>query len=877
MAEDIPFYCQSGEQVLARLESTPQGLTRAQAAARLEKNGPNKLPKGQQESAWSILWKQLTDPLIIVLIVSASVAVATGKATDGLTVLAVVVANAWIGMAQELRARKAIESLSGLVPSQATVLRDGRETSVQGESVTTGDIIVLQAGDKVPADARILDGRNLEMDESALTGESHPVEKSVAPLEGLVGLAERKNMAFSGCLVTRGSARAVIVAIGSATELGRINTMLHQTDSLATPLTLQLEKLAKRLTVGIVILAVLLFAVCLVRGLKLVDASLVALTLAVGAIPEGLPAIVTISLALGVRRMAARNALIRHLPVVETLGSANVICTDKTGTLTCNEMTVRQLWLADGGESISVSGTGYESEGALEPASEKARDLVRGGLLCNDADEEGDPTELALLTVACKAGLDVAAERQKHPRLDYVPFESETRYMATLHQGALYVKGAPEVVAAMCPSADTGALDAEVQRLAEGGMRVLALASRSYSESKLADGWQADFELLGLFAMIDPPHPEALKAIADCRTAGIQVKMITGDHPVTAGAIAAELGLAKSEVITGKRFHGLAEEDLRKLVLDHHVYARVEPEHKLAIVRALQKENQLTAMTGDGVNDAPALRQADIGIAMGKGSAVSQEAGDMILTDNNFASIVAAVYEGRRVYDNLIKAVAFLLPVNLSLALVLMMAILFFPQVDGSPLLPMLPTQILWINLVASVLLSLPLALEAGEGSLMKRSPRPRAEELLNRRMIWRTVAVSTLMTVGTILAFLAAYYGTPDDPRVGQSAAQTEAVNTMVLFQCFYLLQCRRLRGWGSLNVRRNPIVFAGIAAMLLLQFAFVYWPTAQSIFHTTALKRWDWFQDIIAALLIMPLVALFPLADKPAVSDDFQGKAVV
>jgi magnesium-transporting ATPase (P-type) len=698
-------------------------------------------------------------------------------------------------------------------------------------------------------------------------------------------------MVYSGTLVTYGTAKAAVVATGGDTELGHISQMLGQTSELETPLSRQLGVIARWIALAVVIVSVILLGVGLLRGYPLGDAVLAAVTLAVAAIPEGLPAIVTISLAVGVRRMALRRAIVRKLPAVETLGSTTVICTDKTGTLTRNEMTVQALWTPDG--SYRLSGIGYAPEGELRhdddaPAREvppAVEELVRAGVLCNDAavheTEEGwqatgDPTESALVVAAHKLGFPAEALRNRWPRRDAIPFESERQFMATLHgeEGGgqiIYLKGAPEVVLRRCQgspgdqSADPDSVNRAVERIAGDGMRVLAFAARRPDrELERLDekGVESGFAFLGLQGMIDPPRSEAVEAVTACREAGIVVKMITGDHGATARTIGEALGLAGEGdfAVTGRELAERAPGEIRDLAKGHNVFARVAPEHKLRLVQALQAEGHVVAMTGDGVNDAPALKQADIGVAMGiTGTEVSKEAADMVLTDDNFASIEAAVEEGRRVYDNLIKALAFVLPTNLGLAFILMVAVAVFPIAGGEPVLPMQPVQILWINLVAAVALALPLAFEAMEPDLMRRPPRRPDAPVLSPFVVRRTVVVAVLMAAGALGVFLAQHPATAggESPAPGYPAAQTQAVTTVIFFQIFYVLNCRSFSDpILRVGLYGNPWIFVGIGVILLLQAAFVYLPFMNAVFGSAPLGLQAWLEAALVGALIMPVI---------------------
>lgn len=874
-------------EVLVRLDAATVGLSEAQAQERLARHGPNLLPRAAGESVLALLWRQLNNPLIIILLGAALLAFILGKVVDALVVLGAVVVNVVIGFVQEYRASKAIEALTAMVPETATVIRQGERRVVAAAELVPGDIILLQAGDKVPADVRLLEQRNLRIGEAVLTGESVPVEKSTEAVSATVGIGDRRNMAYSGTLVKAGTGRTVVVATGGHTELGRISAMLGEATELQTPLTKQLAKIGKVITVAVLVVASLLVVVGLLRGYTVGDAALAAIILAVGAIPEGLPAIVTIALAVGVQRMARRRAVIRYLPAVETLGSTTVICTDKTGTLTRNEMTVQALWTPLG--SYALSGVGYAPEGgladsagrALDTTPANAQELLLAGALCNDASLryedgrwqiQGDPTEAALIVAAHKRSLTLNELQLRYPRLDAIPFASEHQFMATLHAApegkrVAFLKGAPEVVLRRCeqPNLDREAVLREVERLASQGMRVLAFAEKplpTSAEHLMETDVKSGLVFLGLQGMIDPPRPEAIAAVKACHQAGIAVKMITGDHQATAQAIGRELGLT-GEAISGAELERLSDQQLRQIALAHNIFARVSPEHKLRLVKALQAEGGVVAMTGDGVNDAPALKQANIGVAMGiTGTAVTKEAADIIITDDNFASIAAAVEEGRRIYDNLIKALAFVLPTNLGLAVIFTVAVAFFPVLGGEALLPMLPTQILWINLVASATLGLTLAFEVLEPGAMRRPPRRPDAPVLSRFIVVRTALVALLMAAGAVTLFLFTYFhyletGVPAEQALRE--AQTMAVTTVILFQIFYLLNCRSLRdSVFQIGLWSNPWIYFGIGLLLLLQLGFIYLPFMNTLFRSTPLDAQAWFMSVLAALIIFPVITL-------------------
>ncbi len=885
-----PWHTLDEDAVLGELISSPEGLSSSEAQARLAEYGPNVLARVSGDTPLKILWRQINDPLIWVLVGSSVIAIAIGKVTDGLVVAAVVVLNSIIGFVQEYRASKAIEALRGMVPEYANVLRDGEPVTAAVASLVPGDIVTLASGDKVPADVRILAAKNLRVEEAALTGESVPVEKNPRPVAEDASLGDRSSMAFGGTLVTYGTATAAVIGTGSKTELGRISDMLQQATELETPLTRALAGLGKVITVGIAILSAVILGLGLWRalgvgmelGTALRETLIFAIALAVGAIPEGLPAIVTIALAIGVRRMASRQAIIRKLPAVETLGSTSVICSDKTGTLTRNEMTVQALWTPRIGR-VQVEGVGYAPTGEVagydKSASEPApvRRLLENAALCNDASLKnddgtwtihGDPTEGALVVAAEKAGLGVGELRKRMKRRDAIPFESENQFMATLHDDAgelrLVLKGAPEVVLQRCEEADGDEVRREVEALASQGMRVLAVADKPGHGTEVGDADVAGgFSFNGLVGMIDPAREEAIAAVAACHRAGIQVKMITGDHRVTAQAIARELGLSSSAgAVEGRELADMDDAALRQAAQESVVFARVAPEHKLRIVKALQAEGHVVAMTGDGVNDAPALKQADIGVAMGiTGTSVAKEAADIVLTDDNFATIVAAVEEGRRVYDNLVKSLAFVLPTNLGLAFILMYAVMFLPfdPISKLLMLPIQPTQLLWINLVAAVSLALPLAFEAKEPNVMQRPPRDPHAPILSPLVVRRTIIASLLMTVGAVALFHWEYLLRPVAEREPLAEAQTMAVTTVIMFQIFYMLASRSLHdSIRTIGITSNPWSFVGIGVTLALQAAFIYAPPLQAVFGTASLEASELALSALAGSIVLPVIML-------------------
>ena len=875
-----PWHAETADDVLAAQGGAAQGLDAEEVRQRRAAFGANSLRPHAATRPIALLVRQLRNPLIYVLVASGALALLLGKTIDGLVVLSVVVLNSLIGFFQEWRAIRAVAALAGRVKQTATVVRGGRPFVVPAEDIVPGDIVVTQPGDLVAADTRLLEVHGLKAIEAPLTGESAPVVKAVDPVEASAPLGDRTSMLYAGTVIASGSGSGVVVATGASTELGRISELLGETEPPETPLNRTLAQVGNYITIGIVVVAVLLFGIAVLRGYTLADAVLVAVTLAVAAIPEGLPTIVTIALAIGVHRMAARHAIVRSLPAVETLGSTTVICTDKTGTLTRNEMTVDAIWAR--GVSYRLSGAGYAPAGELsrdgEPLPETPSDVRRlalASVLCNDSSLDrdgdrwrlvGDPTEAALLTAARKVGVDPDATRSSHPRLDVIPFDSALQLMATLNRTPegttrIYVKGAPESVLPRC-ARDA---HAEAERQAAGGERLLAFAFRDVEpertrvvESDLEDG----LSLLGLVGMIDPPRATAAAAVAACRRAGIRVKMITGDHAGTARAIARDIGLCTNgAVLTGAELETLDEAQLFGAVAHVDVFARVAPEHKLRLVEALQARDEVTAMTGDGVNDAPALRQADIGVAMGvSGTAAAREAADIVLADDNFATIVAAVEEGRRVFDNLRKGLAFLLPSNAGQVLLVLVPVILFPVLDGVPLLPLAPVHILWVNLVVAVGLALPLAFEPGEASAMHRTPRTSTEPLLDRTVLTQSWMVALLMAASGIGLFLfehRAALARGMAPALALREAQTAAVTTVILFQALYLLECRSLtQSVFALGRGSNPWVYAGIAGVVLLQIGFVYLPFFHVLFGSVPLGTSAWLRSALAAALVIPAV---------------------
>ncbi|MDR5651688.1 HAD-IC family P-type ATPase [Ruixingdingia sedimenti] len=857
---DLPAHPHAlpADAVLATLAATPAGLDAAEAAARRKRFGPNALPQGRRRHPVLRFLAQFNNALIYFMLAGAVAAGALGHAVDAGVILAVVIVNAIVGFVQEGKAEDALAAIRGMIAPRASVLRDGRRIGVPMADLVPGDVVLIEAGDRVPADLRLLRARSLRIDEAILTGESVAADKDTAPVAPDAPLGDRRSMAHSGTLVATGQGTGVVVATGLATEIGRISALLGEVEALTTPLLRQINAFGRRFTWVAFAGAAALFAFAVgFRGFGWEEAMMAVVALAVGLVPEGLPAVITITLAIGVQRMAARNAVIRRLPAVETLGATSVICSDKTGTLTRNEMTVRRLVTADTG--LEVAGAGYDPGGVRLAPDAGTRGLIRAGLLCNDArlrpdagwTVEGDPMEGALVTLAMKAGLDPEPARSEWPRRDEIPFDAQHRFMATLHrvapdEGVVLVKGAPERILSMCAQQETasgpapldpGFWNARIAEAAAQGERVLGFARRSMPAD--ADGLDfADVEggltFLGIMGFIDPPRDEAIRAIAECRSAGIAVRMITGDHAATAAAIARQLGLADDpKVLTGQDLDRLSPEGFAAAVKDTQVFARTSPEHKLRIVQALQAEGRVVAMTGDGVNDAPSLKQADVGIAMGvKGTEAAKEASEMVLMDDNFASIVAAVHEGRVVHDNIRKVVAWTLPTNGGEALTVISAILV------GFAMPMTPVQILWVNLILAATIGLVLAFEPAEPGVMRRPPRRPDAGLLTPFLVWRIAFVSVLFTAISLGLFFWAQGQGRD-----LETARTMVVNQLVVLEIFYLFNVRYLHmtSFTLTGVRGTGPVLGAIAVVVAGQLAFTYLPAMQAIFGARALSLAD------------------------------------
>lgn len=873
----------SFEDVLLRLEvKSAAGLSTEEATRRRGLFGMNVLTPKKGKPAWLRFLLQFHQPLVYILLAACLVTAFLKEWVDSGVIFGVVFINAIIGFIQEAKALKALDALARSMTTQTTVRRDGKEQIVPSSDLVPGDIVLIASGDKIPADMRILKVRELQVNESALTGESVPVEKKTEPLDAGTVLADRKNMAFTSSLVTYGQAWAVVVATGDRTEVGRISELISSADDLATPLTKKIAHFSHFLLIVILGMAALTFGVGVLRGQPWVDTFMAAVALAVGAIPEGLPAAVTITLAIGVSRMAKRRAIIRKLPAVETLGSTMVICSDKTGTLTENQMTVQEIFA--GGARYEVSGSGYQPVGEFrrdgrlveEPSSETLlRECLVAGLLCNAArlveksgrfEVEGDPTEGALIVSASKAGLIEEKLDAFSKRVDTLPFESEFQYMATLHETVqpgsrvIFMKGSVERLLERCVSSvDRKTVMMQAETMAAKGLRVLAFAKKEAPSSMETIGHQDLHEMvfLGIQGMIDPPRKEVIAAVQSCYAAGMKVKMITGDHVLTATAIAKQLGLrrqfddgtAELKAFSGKELEGFGDDEFMRAADHGSVFARVTPEQKLRLVKALQALGNVVAMTGDGVNDAPALKQANIGIAMGiTGTEVSKEAADMVLTDDNFASIEAAVEEGRCVFDNLKKFIVWSLPTNLGEGLSILLAIVVGTE------LPILPVQILWVNMTTAIFLGMMLAFEPKEPDIMKRPPQNPKLPIMTRDVVIRTFYVGLLLVAGVFGLFKYSLL-----QGVAIAEARTIATTMLVMGELFYLFNCRSLtRSSFSIGFFSNPWIWIGCLLMLGSQILFVQAPFMNRFFHSAPLPFFEW-EEILAVCAVIVCVVGF------------------
>jgi len=880
------WHSRPADEVIRLLETDISvGLPESEVKTRRDMFGLNQITPKKGIPLWVRFLLQFNQPLVYILLLATVVTLFLREWVDASVIFRVVFINAIIGFLQESKALKALEALSRSMTSSVAVLRDGKEQHISSTELVPGDVVIVASGDRIAADMRLIQSRDLQTNESPLTGESVPVEKKVDPLDEKTVLADRLNMLYASTFVTYGRGKAVVTSIGDATEVGRISKLIATADDLATPLTIKLAHFSHYLLFVILGLSAITFAVGVFRGESAQEMFMVAVALAVGAIPEGLPAAVTITLAIGVARMAKRRAIIRKLPAVETLGSTGVICSDKTGTLTENQMTVQEIFSAD--LMYQVSGVGYGFEGSIQQGSEDPKadssaalkECLTAGLLCNDSrvvekegrfQVEGDPTEAALIVSAHKAKHLFPDGLPQFPRKDSIPFESEYQYMATFHtlkegEGIVYVKGSVEKVLAKCVNQidrngnvapfDKGNIIRQAETMAAKGLRVLAFARGGISANKERidhEDITESLTFLGLQGMIDPPRKEVIEAVRRCHSAGISVKMITGDHILTAKAIAEQLNL-KSRVdsqeslpiaaLSGSDLESMSDEQLQEAINRTSVFARVTPEQKLRLVKAIQSRGDIVAMTGDGVNDAPALKQANIGIAMGRtGTEVAKEASDMVLTDDNFASIEAAVEEGRCVFDNLRKFIVWTLPTNLGEALAIMVAIF------GGMVLPIAPVQLLWINMTTAVCLGMMLAFEAKEPDLMQRPPRDPKMPIMTGDIVIRTIVMGVLLALGVF-----GLYFYERNSGLSIEEARTAVVGVIVVGEMFYLFNCRSFsRSPFALGFFSNHWLIAGVFIMLGLQMIFTYVPAMNRFFHSAPIAMGAWARILLIGFTI-------------------------
>jgi magnesium-transporting ATPase (P-type) len=876
--QETPWHAVSAEETLERLGTSLKGLSNAEALVRLKRFGPNALPAAKRHSVWAAFFAQFHNVLIYVLLAASVLTLSIGRYADTLVILAAALINAVIGFIQEGRAERALEAVRKLLALQASVVRNGHRRNIPASEVVPGDIIVLTAGDRVAADMRLVAVKNLRTSEAALTGESLPVDKDIRPIAPAAAVADRTPIAFSGTLAVAGHGVGVVIATGAATEIGRVGRLLEEIEPMTTPLVRQMARFGRWLSAVILAFSVVVLTFGLVvHGLDPQEVVLATVGLFVAAIPEGLPALITVVLALGVQRMAARKALIRRLPAVEALGTATVICSDKTGTLTRNELMVRSAVTAR--RRYTIGGAGYDPHGGffrdgveiLAPSDPDLLWLLRAGLLTSESSIHpsaegwqlaGDPVDGALLVAGLKAGYDQAGESQACPRTDLLPFDSERGFMASLHHdhlghGFLFVKGAPERLLEMCEQerADGASLPIDrrrwqeaIEALARKGERVIAIAEKRVTAThrvlNLGDV-SGRLTMLGLVGLLDAPREEAKAAVAACRGAGITVKMITGDHALTAEAIAEEIGIGRPRpALSGERLAAMRGHELAEAVRKTDVFARVSPELKLALLLALQAQGEIVAMTGDGVNDAPALKRADIGIAMGlSGTEAAKAAAEMVLVDDNFASIAAAVEEGRTVYDNLKKTIMYMLPTNGGEMLAIVVGLVF------GVALPITPLQILWVNLITEVTLTLSLAFEPMEARAMMRPPRDPREAIMTGFLIWRVVFVSFLMLAAALGLFL---YELDQGGTLAQ--ARTAAVNALVVGEIAYLFNARLLAAssLGRAGLFGSSPALLASGAVIVAQILFTYWPPAQAVFATEPLGLSSWLAILGAGLVL-------------------------
>ncbi len=864
MDGDVSWYRATGDETFSLLETNKEGLRNDEVSLRLSKHGYNEVETKRRHGPVYKFLKQFANPLIYVLIAAAIITFILDEYADSIVITGVIFANAIIGFIQESKAENALESLAKMMQSEAIVIREGLRKLIPSRELVVGDVVLLEAGSRVPADLRLFQTKNLRIDESALTGESLAAEKNTTHIAGEdIALGDQKNMAFSATLITQGVGMGVVVSTGARTEIGKISELIRESETISTPLTRTVNRLGKKLFIVIIFVSILTYIIGRLQGFENLEIFLATVSMAVAAIPEGLPALITISLAIGVKSMASKNSIIRNLPSVETLGSATVICSDKTGTLTMNQMTVTSIYTNDG--LFAVTGDGYSIEGEFFQNNRKIDaqkyssllDTLKAGALCNDAyikDEggiQGDPTEGALLVSAMKVSVFHL------PRLDSLPFESEKRFMATLHEenngsNIVYVKGSPEKIINMCHSQYDGEKETEIKsgkileaasNMASSGLRVIAMAYKHVDKNKkeLYVEDVNDLTFLGLQGMMDPPRDEVKEAIRKCNNAGIRVVMITGDHVLTANSIAGQLGITTKGALSGSDLDSMSDEHLSENLKDISVFARTSPEDKSRIVRLLQEQGNVVAVTGDGINDAPALKRADIGVAMGSsGTEVAKEASDMVLADDNFASIVNAIEEGRDVYDKIQKVILWTLPTNAAEGLAIMAAVLL-----GITNPPLLPIHILWINTVTAIGLGVPIVFEPKESNLLKRQPRSPNEPILLPIIKRRIVTVALLMVTASFLLFFFEMNG----QNIDVSKGQTIVLNTIVLFEVFYLFSSKSIYENVIGRLFSNRIMLGGVSLVILLQLFITYSPLMNGVLRTAPLEIADWITIVLVS----------------------------
>jgi Ca2+-transporting ATPase len=866
------WYNLSVEEVLSGLNSSRDGLSPKEAARRLAEYGPNELREANKISPWVILLEQFKSFLIIILLAAVALSALLGEVTDAIVIFIIIVFAAGLGFIQEYRAERSMEALKKMTAPTASTIRGGREMEITARELVPGDIVLLKTGDRTPADARLLEAINLKAEEASLTGESIAVEKNTGPVYGEVGVGDRKNMVFAGTTVAYGRGMAVVSATGMSTEFGQIARLLQEVEEEETPLQVNLDRMGKWIVIGALGLCTILAVLGVLRGNKILDMLLWGVSLAVAAVPEALPAVVTVSLSLGVQKMAKRHALIRKLPAVETLGSTTYICSDKTGTLTQDQMTIRRLYT--GGKSLEVSGAGYEPRGEFISGGKVSdhrsdatlKRLLIAGVLCNDTslisenDQwiiKGDPTEGALVVLAAKAGMEQRELNVSYARVHEIPFSSEAKRMTTVHQTpegmVAYAKGAPEVMLGACQSVFLDGKEqtisqterenilSQANQMATDALRVLGLAYKTVDNCLEQKEIERGMVFLGLVGMIDPPREEVKAAIRKCDDAGIHSVMITGDHKITAMAIARELGLLKQGLaVSGAEVDQMSQQQLEDLVEQIEVYARVSPTHKLRVVEALVKRGHVVAMTGDGVNDAPALKKADIGIAMGiTGTDVTKEAANMVLTDDNFASIVAAVEEGRGIFGNIKKYLVYLLGCNLGEILLMAVAILLGPLLGlEAGMIPLIAIQILFVNLATDGLPAIALSVEPPEGDIMRRKPRSRKESIFNSSILGYMLLTGIWTAAVSLGGFVWAINSGKE-----LAEAQSFCFITLILVQFFNALACRSLeQSFFKIGMFKNKWLLLAIASQVVLLVLIIYIPPLEKAFNTYALSPTEW-----------------------------------